>query len=118
MTTLLEIYDYIGDCLTGKSNDVIDWNKEYMALNVPLDLEIPIAILTSGRSASASEIVAGAMQDHKRGIVLGQQTFGKASVQTVIDLGNDMGLKLTIARYYTPSGTSLQEKGITPDVIL
>jgi len=80
--------------------------------------DFAMAVLVNSSSASASEIVAGALQDHKRAIILGQPTFGKGSVQTVIDLGNDMGLKLTIARYYTPSGRSIQEKGVMPDIIL
>jgi carboxyl-terminal processing protease len=80
--------------------------------------DLPVAILVNSGSASASEIVAGALQDSKRAIVMGQPTFGKGSVQTVVDLGNDMGMKLTIARYYTPSGRSIQEKGIQPDILL
>jgi carboxyl-terminal processing protease len=80
--------------------------------------ELPVAVLVNSSTASAAEIVAGALQDHHRAIILGQQSFGKGSVQTVIDLGNDIGLKLTIARYYTPSGRSIQEKGITPDIVL
>jgi carboxyl-terminal processing protease len=75
-------------------------------------------VLVNSSSASASEIVAGALQDHKRALILGRQTFGKGSVQTVVELGKEMGLKLTIARYYTPSGKSIQEKGVTPDVVL
>ena len=77
-----------------------------------------VAILVDSSTASAAEIVAGALQDHSRAIVMGQPTFGKGSVQTVIDLGRDMGLKLTIARYYTPSGRSIQEKGVMPDILL
>jgi len=79
---------------------------------------LPLAVLVNGSSASASEIVAGALQDHNRALILGQTTFGKGSVQTVLDLGQDMGLKLTVARYYTPSGRSIQEKGVQPDVVL
>ncbi len=71
--------------------------------------------LVNESSASASEIVAGALQDHKRAMIVGKQTFGKGSVQTVIDLENKAGLKLTIARYYTPNGRSIQSKGIKPD---
>lgn len=80
--------------------------------------DFPVAILVNTASASASEIVAGALQDHKRALIMGQPTFGKGSVQTVIELAPDTGLKLTIARYYTPSGVSIQEKGIQPDIIL
>jgi carboxyl-terminal processing protease len=80
--------------------------------------DFPVAILVNSSTASAAEIVAGALQDHHRAIIMGQPTFGKGSVQTVIPLPPDMGLKLTIARYYTPSGRSIQEKGVHPDIIL
>ncbi len=80
--------------------------------------DFPVAILVNSSTASAAEIVAGALQDHKRAIIMGQPTFGKGSVQTVIELGTDLGLKLTIARYYTPSGRSIQEKGVMPDIQL
>ena len=79
---------------------------------------VPLIVLVNEGSASASEIVAGALQDHKRATIMGNQTFGKGSVQTVRPLGPDTGLKLTTARYYTPSGKSIQAKGIVPDVML
>jgi carboxyl-terminal processing protease len=78
---------------------------------------VPMITLVNGGSASASEIVAGALQDHKRSIVMGTQTFGKGSVQTILPLGNSTAIKLTTARYYTPNGQSIQAKGITPDII-
>ncbi|WP_394790003.1 S41 family peptidase [Rhodoferax sp.] len=79
---------------------------------------VPLIVLVNEGSASASEIVAGALQDYKRGTIMGSQTFGKGSVQTVRPLGPDTGLKLTTARYYTPSGKSIQAKGIVPDVMV
>ena len=82
----------------------------------PAVKKVPIVVLVDGGTASASEIVAGALQDHKRATVLGAQTFGKGSVQTILPLGNNAGLKLTTARYYTPSGRSIQAKGIEPDI--
>lgn len=80
--------------------------------------DFPLAILVGPGTASASEIVAGALQDHKRAVLLGEVTFGKGSVQSILPLDKDMGLKLTIARYFTPSGRSIQEKGVQPDILL
>jgi carboxyl-terminal processing protease len=77
---------------------------------------LPIVVLINGGSASASEIVAGALQDHRRAIVMGTQSFGKGSVQTIMPISGQGAIRLTTARYYTPAGTSIQAKGITPDI--
>lgn len=78
--------------------------------------EFPLIVLIDDYSASASEIVAGALQDNRRALIMGQKSFGKGSVQSVVRLGDGSGLKLTVARYYTPNGTSIQSEGINPDV--
>ena len=78
----------------------------------------PLAVLINGGSASASEIVAGALQDHKRALLIGTTSFGKGSVQSIESLSDGYALKLTIARYYTPSGRSIQAKGVEPDIVV
>jgi carboxyl-terminal processing protease len=100
------------DYLRGRMKD--DFNRR-----LPPDVKtVPMVVLVNGGSASASEIVAGALQDHKRAVIMGQPTFGKGSVQTILPLGNNTAIKLTTARYYTPNGRSIQAKGIIPDIPL
>ena len=94
-------------------------NRQDFVSRLPADIKkLPMVVLVNGGSASASEIVAGALQDHNRAVVMGQQTFGKGSVQTILPLGNNTAIKLTTARYFTPNGRSIQAKGITPDILL
>lgn len=93
-----------------------DQDLTYEAHQNNSGVEIPLVILVNEGSASASEIVAGALQDHQRGVIVGSKTFGKGSVQTIIPLPDGAGLRMTTARYYTPKGRSIQATGITPDV--
>ncbi len=93
-------------------------NVEYEAHKKGTDTKTPIVTLVNGGSASASEIVSGALQDFNRSVVVGEKTFGKGSVQIVIPVGQDEALKLTVARYYLPSGRTIQNEGVTPDIIV
>lgn len=91
-------------------------NSEYTATKAGTITDIPLTVLVNGGSASASEIVSGALQDHKRAIIIGQKTFGKGSVQIILPVNNTEALRLTIARYYLPSGRTIQAVGVTPDI--
>ena len=104
-----------GEIVSTRSRNEADTVK-YMANEGDIAKGLPIVVIVNDGSASASEIVAGALQDHKRAIILGEKSFGKGSVQTVIPLGKYGAMRLTTARYYTPSGRSIQAKGIEPDI--
>ena len=92
--------------------------SRYNAVKKDLTGGLPLVVLINQGSASASEIVAGALQDHKRAIIMGTKSFGKGSVQTIIPSGEDVAIKLTTAKYYTPSGRSIQQTGIDPDILV
>jgi carboxyl-terminal processing protease len=106
-----------GEIVSTRSRNAED-TQRYNATPGDLAKGLPIVVLINGGSASASEIVAGALQDHRRAIVLGTKSFGKGSVQTIMPLSGHGAMRLTTARYYTPSGRSIQAKGIDPDILV
>ena len=104
---------------SAQPEDYLRGSRDDYIKNLPaLARMVPMVVLINGGSASASEIVAGALQDHKRAIILGTTSFGKGSVQTVLPLPGNAAIKLTTARYFTPSGRSIQAKGIVPDIVV
>jgi carboxyl-terminal processing protease len=112
---LVDLFVDNGDIVSQKGRDQND-DKVYSATSSATITKAPLVILVNGGSASASEIVSGALQDHKRGVVLGEKTFGKGSVQVIMPITQEEAIKLTIARYYLPSGRTIQAVGVTPDI--
>ena len=102
--------------IVSQKGRVTSENQVYKATKAGTFKNIPLVVLVNGGSASASEIVSGALQDHRRAIVVGQKTFGKGSVQVIMPIGNQEALRLTVARYYLPSGRTIQAKGVEPDI--
>ncbi|RYD85949.1 MAG: S41 family peptidase, partial [Sphingomonadales bacterium] len=109
-----------GEIVSQRGREKSDIERYYAESMVPGDLArgLPIVVLVDSGTASASEIVAGAIQDHHRGLVMGVRSFGKGSVQSILPMGDRAALRLTTARYYTPSGHSVQEGGIRPDLVV
>jgi len=112
---LVNIFVDKGEIVSQKGRDEND-KKVYTASSDSTLTNVPLVVLVNGGSASASEIVSGALQDHKRGVIVGEKTFGKGSVQVVLPITQEEAIKLTIARYYLPSGRTIQAVGVTPDI--
>ena len=112
---LVDLFVDEGNIVSQKGRDENE-NKIYTATKGKTLTKVPVVVLVNGGSASASEIVSGALQDHKRAVLVGQKTFGKGSVQVVLPISNEEAIKLTIARYYLPSGRTIQAVGVTPDI--
>jgi len=104
--------------LVSQKGRVKSENETYYAHSMGTYKNIPIVVLVNGGSASASEIVSGGLQDHKRAVIVGEKTFGKGSVQAILPVNKDEAIRLTVARYYLPSGRTIQAKGVTPDIIV
>ena len=118
LSQAIKITDYFldnGEIVSTKSRKASE-NRKWFARDGDLTEGRPLIVLINYGSASASEIVAGALKDHKRAIILGENSYGKGSVQSIIPLRNDGAIRLTIAKYYLPSGTSISEVGVTPDI--
>ncbi|MFA6191744.1 MAG: S41 family peptidase [Sulfurimonas sp.] len=112
---LVDLFVDEGEIVSQKGRNDID-NKIYKATSSTTTVKVPLVVLVNAGSASASEIVSGSLQDHKRAILVGENTFGKGSVQVVLPIAEEEAIKLTIARYYLPSGRTIQAVGVKPDI--
>ena len=120
LTQAINITDYFlddGEIVSTKGRKVSETRKFFAKRGDEIKGK-PLVVLINNGSASASEIFAGALKDHKRAIILGENSFGKGSVQSIIPLGNGGGMRLTISKYYLPSGKSISEVGVTPDIFI
>ena len=120
LTTAISITDFFlddGEIVSTKGRKIIETRKFFARTGDEINGK-PIIVITNNGSASASEILAGALKDHKRAIILGEATYGKGSVQSIIPLRNGGGMRLTISKYYLPSGKSISEVGVTPDILV
>ena len=116
-TGMLDLFIDKGTLVSQKGR-VKSENEVYYAHSAGTYKNIPIVVLVNGGSASASEIVSGGLQDHRRAVIVGEKTFGKGSVQAILPVNKDEAIRLTVARYYLPSGRTIQAKGVTPDIIV
>jgi len=112
---LVDLFVSSGDIVSQKGRDESE-NRYYKATAGATLTDAPLIVLVNGGSASASEIVSGALQDHKRAVIIGENTFGKGSVQVILPITDNEAIKLTVARYYLPSGRTIQAVGVTPDI--
>ena len=120
LTQAINVTDFFlddGEIVSTKGRRIIE-NRRFFARKGDSLKGKPLIVLINNGSASASEIVAGALKDHKRAIILGERTYGKGSVQSIIPLSNGGGLRLTISKYYLPSGQSISEVGVEPDIFV
>ena len=120
LTKAINITDFFlneGEIVSTKGRNISESRKFFAKRGDEINGK-PIIVLINNGSASASEIFAGAIKDHKRGIILGESSYGKGSVQSVIPLRNGGGIRLTISKYYLPSGKSISEVGVTPDILV
>lgn len=115
---LVDLFIDEGEIVSQKGRDPSEQRSYKASRSATVSADTPLVVLVNGGSASASEIVSGALQDHKRGVIVGEKTFGKGSVQVILPITDNEAIKLTVARYYLPSGRTIQAVGVTPDILV